>query len=219
MRSSRLPGGEWPSAGEGDKKSPRGQNGIEGFQRSNGGGGTRTPKGLRPVHFECTALPVRTTPPELFQVLCGVSYHSWMETFPRKRERPSFLLNGLLTASAQNGAPGFISLRSMVSAIPLRSLREHDCGASARTCGSHPGAHVPEQNPNRGARIRTGDLCDPNAALYRTEPRPEDLPAPIRRGCLQLRGMSSASLRRSHSPPSCSSTLSGRGGIRTHEGV
>ena len=24
----------------------------------------------------------------------------------------------------------------------------------------------------RGARIRTGDLCDPNAALYRTEPRP-----------------------------------------------
>ena len=26
---------------------------------------------------------------------------------------------------------------------------------------------------NRGARIRTGDLCDPNAALYRTEPRPE----------------------------------------------
>ena len=25
---------------------------------------------------------------------------------------------------------------------------------------------------NRGARIRTGDLCDPNAALYRTEPHP-----------------------------------------------
>ena len=25
---------------------------------------------------------------------------------------------------------------------------------------------------HRGARIRTGDLCDPNAALYRTEPRP-----------------------------------------------
>ena len=30
------------------------------------------------------------------------------------------------------------------------------------------------QNQNRGARIRTGDLCDPNAALYRTEPRPAD---------------------------------------------
>ena len=34
---------------------------------------------------------------------------------------------------------------------------------------------------NRGARIRTGDLCDPNAALYRTEPRPvcdEQPPSP-----------------------------------------
>jgi hypothetical protein len=29
----------------------------------NGGGGTRTPKGLRPPHFECGALPVRATPP------------------------------------------------------------------------------------------------------------------------------------------------------------
>jgi hypothetical protein len=28
---------------------------------------------------------------------------------------------------------------------------------------------------HRGARIRTGDLCDPNAALYRTEPRPVTL--------------------------------------------
>jgi hypothetical protein len=36
--------------------------------------------------------------------------------------------------------------------------------------------HVPDKScgvSNRGARIRTGDLCDPNAALYRTEPRPE----------------------------------------------
>ena len=29
-----------------------------------GGRGTRTPKGLRPPHFECGALPVRTSPPE-----------------------------------------------------------------------------------------------------------------------------------------------------------
>ena len=42
---------------------------------------------------------------------------------------------------------------------------------------------------NRGARIRTGDLCDPNAALYRTEPHPGLL------GYLQKNG---------------------RGGIRTH---
>ena len=33
---------------------------------------------------------------------------------------------------------------------------------------------------SRGARIRTGDLCDPNAALYRTEPRPVWIePSPI----------------------------------------
>ena len=32
---------------------------------NDGGGGTRTPKGLRPPHFECGALPVRTTPPDL----------------------------------------------------------------------------------------------------------------------------------------------------------
>ena len=31
---------------------------------TSGGGGIRTPKGLRPPHFECGALPVRTTPPE-----------------------------------------------------------------------------------------------------------------------------------------------------------
>ena len=31
--------------------------------RRGGGGGTRTPKGLRPPHFECGALPVRATPP------------------------------------------------------------------------------------------------------------------------------------------------------------
>jgi hypothetical protein len=30
-----------------------------------GGRGTRTPKGLRPPHFECGALPVRTSPPSV----------------------------------------------------------------------------------------------------------------------------------------------------------
>lgn len=33
-------------------------------------------------------------------------------------------------------------------------------------------------NNHRGARIRTGDLCDPNAALYRTEPRPANQTTP-----------------------------------------
>lgn len=51
---------------------------------------------------------------------------------------------------------------------------------------SSPGPR--SETNNRGARIRTGDLCDPNAALYRTEPHPGLL------GYLQ----------------------SGRGGIRTH---
>ncbi len=47
--------------------------------------------------------------------------------------------------------------------------------APARTSGPHPGDHPvgpASRDLNRGARIRTGDLCDPNAALYRTEPRP-----------------------------------------------
>src|SRR5690606_9942643 len=34
------------------------------LSKESGGGGTRTPKGLRPPHFECGALPVRTTPPK-----------------------------------------------------------------------------------------------------------------------------------------------------------
>ena len=63
---------------------------------------------LSPPHFECGALPVRTTPP---------------------------------------GTSGLVVLIGAV--LPSNS---------------------------RGARIRTGDLCDPNAALYRTEPRPEGQP-------------------------------------------
>ena len=39
------------------------------------------------------------------------------------------------------------------------------------SCNRKRGARAPPSD-NRGARIRTGDLCDPNAALYRTEPRP-----------------------------------------------
>ena len=55
---------------------------------------------------------------------------------------------------------------------------------------------------NRGARIRTGDLCDPNAALYRTEPRP---------GCSscfhQTDGVGCASLRSVGLPPVGSNPL------------
>src|SRR5215212_9213326 len=42
-------------------RRPRHPEGRRGLIRcsTNGGGGTRTPKGLRPPHFECGALPVR----------------------------------------------------------------------------------------------------------------------------------------------------------------
>ncbi len=48
--------------------------------------------------------------------------------------------------------------------------------------------------PNRGARIRTGDLCDPNAALYRTEPHPGLLGYLHRRGGIELRAAMPPSL-------------------------
>ncbi len=67
---------------------------------------------------------------------------------------------------------------------PPRSVRRPSLSAPSRPANCAPAvkpavlirARVPivaNANPvNRGARIRTGDLCDPNAALYRTEPRP-----------------------------------------------
>ena len=45
-----------------NENGPRHHEGAEGRKsllHHNGGGGTRTPKGLRPPHFECGALPVR----------------------------------------------------------------------------------------------------------------------------------------------------------------
>ncbi len=75
------------------------------------------------------------------------------------------------------GAPGCTSLCSVVSATTH--------SAALRPIPSEPRLEPPvltrsntvlsgvRRFPNRGARIRTGDLCDPNAALYRTEPRPE----------------------------------------------
>jgi hypothetical protein len=100
---------------------------------------------------------------------------------------------------------------------------------------------------NRGARIRTGDLCDPNAALYRTEPRPEGrtrisslfplLPVPATssgRGGIrpplprsgEAKGSPRGWMKRiALSPPwvripllPVPATSSGRGGIRTHAG-
>ncbi len=91
---------------------------------NHGGGGTRTPKGLRPPHFECGALPIRL------------------------RLQLSPLLRLAVCVSCQLRLPprGFEYGRFNQTRCPTL---------------------------NRGARIRTGDLCDPNAALYRTEPRPD----------------------------------------------
>jgi hypothetical protein len=66
--------------------------------------------------------------------------------------------------------------RSSRRLTPWRS-RDDLLRASARTSGSHPGASLGLTSTfYRGARIRTGDLCVPNAALYRTEPRPGTTP-------------------------------------------
>ena len=90
----------------------------------------------------------------------------------------------------------------------------------------------------RGARIRTGDLCDPNAALYRTEPHPEDLRVGGGRGGIELRSPPAILARLARHPSRRSATTPslarldprsarvrtgglkthGRGGIRTHAG-
>ena len=100
-------------------------------------------------------------------------------------------------ASSNRGARIDLASLGRLGEHPLVPLRgSHRLGASARTVCSNPGAKADGRfaSSNRGARIRTGDLCDPNAALYRTEPRPG-----------KLTGY-----------PLCSD---GRGGIRTHAGV
>jgi hypothetical protein len=121
-------------------------------------------------------------------------------------------------------------------------------GILARLVADAPRLELPSQpsHLNRGARIRTGDLCDPNAALYRTEPRPEPTrvclflapawagTASNGRGGIELRAASPCSLvsvwpslglvilrleLRSKPTPSSSLRSNGRGGIRTHAGV
>ena len=66
------------------------------------------------------------------------------------------------------------------------------CPHDFQSCALSHSATRPAFRLNRGARIRTGDLCDPNAALYRTEPRPVKMGFPAcrrgeRRGGLERR--------------------------------
>ena len=60
-------------------------------------------------------------------------------------------------------------------------LRPPDSPAQARTAAHHfrlgsptfAPTHVGSQTKYRGARIRTGDLADPNGARYQAAPRPD----------------------------------------------
>ena len=97
-----------------------------------------------------------------------------------------------------------VAARSSKTSARVETAFLDRIGASARTSGSHPGDQLfrpASRAIHRGARIRTGDLCDPNAALYRTEPRP----------------VPSSALDIHFSATTCRPS-SGRGGIRTHVG-
>ena len=68
------------------------------------------------------------------------------------------------------------------------------CPHDFQSCALSHSATRPDSWQNRGARIRTGDLCDPNAALYRTEPRP------VPTGSIVVRGSVPERRRRDSNP-------------------
>ena len=105
---------------------------------------------------------------------CAVPHlHGIARAFQRKRRGGS--AGPWLAVRSARGAPAsFASALVRIGALrPMqgagRPPRRSCSGADRRSASIQD--HPP--NLNRGARIRTGDLCDPNAALYRTEPRPE----------------------------------------------
>ena len=132
-------------------------------------------------------------------------------------------------ARLPEGRPGG-SLRASSSNSAFESGRYQKTAASGGTT-------------NRGARIRTGDLCDPNAALYRTEPRPGTNSGQSMYGRVELTSLRSVVsrvhrliasrppssplgsnplgdlLRRSRGFERFRLSINGRGGIRTHAGV
>ena len=68
-------------------RSLQGPDAVRAKLTTGGGGGTRTPKGLRPPHFECGALPIRTTPPEPSETI--IYGYSRRISTPRRRKRAS----------------------------------------------------------------------------------------------------------------------------------
>ena len=85
-----APGGEaFQPAKSGQRKTApppaRGRGAVLMMFGHSGGGGTRTPKGLRPPHFECGALPVRLR----LQILHTVGTAGFEPATPRSRSECS----------------------------------------------------------------------------------------------------------------------------------
>ena len=118
---------------------------------------------LRTPHFECGALPIRTTPP-------GRESRS-SSALPASN--PGTTVVSFSAVGAPGLSSGWLRQSSLVSVgfAPLSLLRLEP--TPFRPPRFEPGQDGFLTLSSRGARIRTGDLCDPNAALYRTEPRPE----------------------------------------------
>jgi hypothetical protein len=94
-RTPRIPGAttgvDCPQTGTlQTRKSPgssREKPGLFAVNTANGGGGTRTPKGLRPPHFECGALPIRLRLHNTFPTSVGTA--GFEPATPRSRSECS----------------------------------------------------------------------------------------------------------------------------------
>jgi hypothetical protein len=130
------------------------------------------------LHFgdQCTAAPASCQPfrrpgapippaPSAAGVL-ETSSQRWTEAV-RSAALPARARKDHVLEENRVGAPGLRRLRSVVSA---RSFDVARSGSNLRVSSGRPASwFLP---PNRGARIRTGDLLLPKQARYRAAPRP-----------------------------------------------
>ncbi len=206
--SSRTPGGSHPPARPARMRKPSRSPRPEGLPHRNGAGGTdlrsacggssilssehsvisktipssssRTPGGSHPP-----ARPARMRKPSRSPRPEGLPHRNGAGGIRTPKSFWDARFRGVCISRSAT-APGGVG-RPPKTAMPGSPRRAVTSGRSHSRVLSRRGGIS-----NRGARIRTGDLCDPNAALYRTEPRP---------------GL-----------PTSSSQSSGRSGIRTHVG-
>ena len=88
------------------------------------------------------------------------------------RPSPAFAPGGATAFGSNKFEPHPVRLLSLHGRGGIRTHAGR-CPHDFQSCAlSHSATRPTFCRLNRGARIRTGDLCDPNAALYRTEPRP-----------------------------------------------